>query len=521
MGCLGGRPIPVFLPAGKEDAAMLFLLIGVLLLASLAILCLKKSKESVFLLGMCVSLMLQFSGILLFIAKKGGFTQDVLRFLFFSTAIKTRVQYLFVTLDTMGYLIALGRYLFPLFLLEFALCYTVLPWLRRRPWIQGAVTVLPAVSLLLYFPAVYRSIMERWPFMQDVLVQCSYYWILGYVALAILLLVVEYFSIAMRFYRRQFSLIVVCMAALSGLYLLYCGQDPGQVYRFYSYGYLWNKGLGYMQYAPSVGGYYTIVIVNVICGVLGFSSLLRYTQGSFESSRDDILMERKFAAARSGVSVFVHGMKNQLLANRVLFKRIWQEADVAPGVSPQLRAHLDSLQTNNEQLITRMEELYKTVKSQSIRLSPLPLDQLFQTVEARFRIKYPEGGICFSTYPEITVLVDEPLFAEALYNLCINGWEATLAAGRSDPVQVLCCNERMYTVIEVRDSGTGIAPEDHKKIFEPFFTSKNANYNWGMGLYYVRTIVKGHLGSLRLESQPGKGASFYITLPKYSRGGKL
>ena len=44
--------------------------------------------------------------------------------------------------------------------------------------------------------------------------------------------------------------------------------------------------------------------------------------------------------------------------------------------------------------------------------------------------------------------------------------------------------------------------------------SKNSNSNWGLGLYYVRTIVKKHMGTLKVESIYGSGASFYILLPK-------
>ncbi len=61
----------------------------------------------------------------------------------------------------------------------------------------------------------------------------------------------------------------------------------------------------------------------------------------------------------------------------------------------------------------------------------------------------------------------------------------------------------------------GIPPERQGKIFEPFVTSKNTNYNWGMGLYYVRKIVRSHLGRLRLESRDGEGARFQIMLPLY------
>ena len=82
-------------------------------------------------------------------------------------------------------------------------------------------------------------------------------------------------------------------------------------------------------------------------------------------------------------------------------------------------------------------------------------------------------------------------------------------------VSLLSQDERLYTVIESKDNGVGIPKATMKKIFEPFYTSKNRNHNWGMGQYYVRAIVKGHLGSMRVESKEGKGSSFYILLPKY------
>ena len=65
---------------------MLFVLIVLLLVASVFVLLMKKNRESLCLLGMCCSLMVQFSGILIFIAKKGGYSKKhSCNFLFFST----------------------------------------------------------------------------------------------------------------------------------------------------------------------------------------------------------------------------------------------------------------------------------------------------------------------------------------------------------------------------------------------------------------------------------------------------
>ena len=116
------------------------------------------------------------------------------------------------------------------------------------------------------------------------------------------------------------------------------------------------------------------------------------------------------------------------------------------------------------------------------------------------------------------VLADLGPLGEAVYNLLTNGCEAALAAGREPSLALRARPERLWTVLEVRDNGGGIPPELQSRIYEPFFTSKNTNYNWGMGLYYVRRIVKSHFGRLRLESRMGEGSSFFIMLPLYDAG---
>lgn len=498
---------------------MLFVLIGLLLVASVFVLLMKKNRESLYLLGMCCSLMVQFSGILIFIAKKGGYSKSIIGFLFFSQMLRNKLQYLFITLDTLGYVIAVGRYLFPLFLMEIALQYSMIAWVRRHPNIKKWVILLPALSLGIYVPAVFKMIVGRWPFMHQALVEISYWWIIVYVVAALMLLVQELFSITMPFCRRQFVGIVVCLAALSGLYLLYCGQDPAQVYQFYSYDYVWNKGIGYLQYAPTMTGYVMIVVVNVICGALGVFSLMHYTQDTLVSDHEEMALERKFDIARTGASVFVHSIKNQLLANRVLEKRIYQELDKPEPDLARIRECVDQLHACNEMLIARSEELYRTVKNKSVLLVPTTIGQVKQTTLERFYRKYPDAKLTCEMDESVTVLADCNYLSEALYNLLTNAWEANVAAGHADrPIGLATRRERLYTVLEISDEGGGITQEEQKKIFEPFYSSKNSNTSWGMGLYHVRTIVRAHVGSLRVESQPGKGTSFFVLLPKYVQG---
>ncbi len=288
---------------------MLLLVVTGLLLGSLLVLCVKKNRESLLLAGMCLSLTLYLLGLMIFIAKKSGISQELELFLFFSRDIRTWIQYRFITLGQLGYLIAIGRHLYPLCLLEMAMQYSMISVLWKYPVLRRLAVVLPAASLVLYWPGVYRWLVDFGDGVRSLLYNVSYVWVVGYVFLALFLLGYEFFSITMSFSRRRFAQIMVCLVSLSALYLLYCGQDPGQVYRFYSYDYIWIRGVGYLQHDLSIGGYVVLVVCNVICGVLGLGSLLRYTRDSFASDRDDIALERKFDVARTGASVFVHSIK--------------------------------------------------------------------------------------------------------------------------------------------------------------------------------------------------------------------
>lgn len=498
---------------------MLILLLGAFMVASGYVLLRKRSIESFFLSGMCISLMLEFTGILIFAAKKGGYSRQILEFLFVSMELKTKIQYLVIPLDLIGYMIALGRYLFPFFLLQMAMRYSMISFIRQDPLIKKISAILPVLSLILYYPEIYKAVIAWKPEVQDFIVNFSYFWIWLYILAAILLLVIEYLSITMVFFRRQFSLIVIYMITMSGLYLFYCGQDPGQVYRFYSSSYKWKRGIGYLQYIWDIKAYYLLILINVICGILGFISLLRYTQENYASDMEDVVMERKYNTARVGTLVFVHSTKNQLLANRVIFKRINSLDMTQPEGTRKMREYVETLENINEALLERMEELYRSVKSSSIVMVSCSLEEIAGNALNRFYDKCPNAFVEVSLESNAAVLADKAHLCEAIYNLLVNAQDAVEAAerGAEGKISLLSHDERLYTVIEIKDNGVGIPKGLVKKIFDPFYTSKNRNHNWGMGLYYVRAIVKGHLGSLRVESREGKGSSFYILLPKYER----
>jgi len=488
-----------------------------LILASILLLALKRNKESFYLLGMCISLAVHLTGILIFIAKKGGISSNLQDFIFLSRNIKTSIQYLLITLDSLGFIIAVGRYSFPMFFLLLAMNYSMIPWIRRKHWLQYVILVFPVVSLILYYPEVFRTVTLNKPHIQEMLVDFSRYWISFYVLAAFVLLIIEFASITMKFCRKQFVQIMVFMMSISIVYLLYSGQDPAQVYQFYSDDYLWRKGIYYMNSALSVQAYTVIVLGNVICGILGFASFLKFTQRSFADNHEEFVMKNKFDNVSYVASVFVHSIKNQLLANRVIHKRIQVMFDNGIAGEEPLKGYINTLSEQNELMLSRLDELYKSIKSNSIILVPVLIEEILHCAVERFHNKFPEKQVNVEMETKATVLADKTHLCEAVYNLLVNAQEAVNESdrGAEGKISLITHNERLYTVIEVKDNGTGINAGKLRKIYEPFYTSKNSNYNWGMGLYYVRAIVKGHFGIMRFESKENTGSSFYILLPKF------
>ncbi len=118
-----------------------------------------------------------------------------------------------------------------------------------------------------------------------------------------------------------------------------------------------------------------------------------------------------------------------------------------------------------------------------------------------------------------TVLVDIAQIEQVLLNLCINALQAMHEGGiltiscqaRQVPATDLLTRASSWLEITVSDTGTGIAPDQIERIFQPFYTTKA--HGIGLGLPISRRLVEDHHGALTVESKPGYGATFTIQLP--------
>ena len=108
---------------------------------------------------------------------------------------------------------------------------------------------------------------------------------------------------------------------------------------------------------------------------------------------------------------------------------------------------------------------------------------------------------------------DRTRLSQVFLNLLTNARHAVAAS----PVRRLSIRSRrepgaaLPVVLEVADTGVGISPADARRLFQPFFTTKESGH--GLGLSISRSIVADHGGTIGAESVPGRGATFIVRLP--------
>ncbi len=177
------------------------------------------------------------------------------------------------------------------------------------------------------------------------------------------------------------------------------------------------------------------------------------------------------------------------------------------------------LRTIQEQ-VGRISKIIQTLlnmarpgKSQHVLVS---LESVIETTLAFLTEKFSRRGIevqCeLDSAP--SVLGDPERLQQLFLNLFMNAVDAMPEGGRLRISLKTTDDDEIE--IAVADDGQGIPERDLPRIFEPFFTSKEAGTGNGLGLMVAKGIVKDHGGSMKVESEQGRGTEFQILLPRGS-----
>lgn len=456
------------------------------------------------------SLLLMFVGVMTTLAKSGGLDASMQRFLFITRRIQLFLQTLPIPATKIGFTVAIGRTLFPFFLLQAALECTMVTRIRRlRRWITYGALIPTVLFLLYYYPPLFRLITHNHFGVVKTLIYLSRGWIAGLVLVSLGLFVYEYLSITMRQCRRDFSMIILGVIGITLLYGLYAIQDPAQIYNLFITEYLDLNSLSYFNRSLRNYGFLAAVSFYVFFLLLGPIGIVSYTSAHYLEHRVDRLLKRKFDARSVGIAVFAHSMKNQLIASQILTKRIARR--LAEGDVTEAQEQLERQADLQRDMLEALNLFYKSLNDSRVHLQPVCTQEIVQAVRDRVEHARPEGvQVFYEEEVQAVLLGDLNRLVDALMQLIRNAWEA-----QASQITLRVKRERLYYVFSVEDNGRGLTRRQRRALFEPFHTTKSQSSNWGLGLYFVRNTLRSHYGRVQVSSEPGQGSQFVLVLPKY------
>ncbi|AIQ39377.1 HAMP domain-containing sensor histidine kinase [Paenibacillus sp. FSL R5-0912] len=181
--------------------------------------------------------------------------------------------------------------------------------------------------------------------------------------------------------------------------------------------------------------------------------------------------------------------------------------------------YLDIIISEAERMSKMSDSLLKLSllesQSQQLQLTTFSLDEQIRRVIVALQPQWSARSISFELHLKaVRLTADHDQFNQVWTNLLGNSIKFSRDGG---VISVSLRQDSKNVTIRISDTGIGISPEDQKRIFERFFKadrSRSRQYNGsGMGLAIVKQIVLLHQGDIRVESEPGRGASFIVTLP--------
>jgi signal transduction histidine kinase len=178
------------------------------------------------------------------------------------------------------------------------------------------------------------------------------------------------------------------------------------------------------------------------------------------------------------------------------------------GIRGMLVEELDIMGRVVEDLTT----LARADDAAFLKVESLPLDRFMTCVAAKAGTILP-GRVLLqpAAAPSKTLRADPQRLAQALVNLLQN---AARHARGLEPVRLGVRPEPASWCFEVADEGGGLKPGDEQAVFEPFSTGGSRDSGTGLGLWIVRGIARAHGGECGVVNQPGRGATFWIRIPR-------
>jgi two-component system sensor histidine kinase HydH len=229
------------------------------------------------------------------------------------------------------------------------------------------------------------------------------------------------------------------------------------------------------------------------------------------------VVNQEYAELAELAGGFVHDLKNHLSTLRLNLQLLAEDFH-DPQTQRERRAldRIQRLQNESQRLVDVSNEFLRFARVKDLELTPTNLSEVVEELMDFFAPLARTANIEIKSYLPAdlpTVRLNRDMFKQALLNLLLNAQQAMPSGGE---ITLLARAEPDYVILDLIDTGRGMAPEVLAKAFRPFYSTRGGGT--GLGLPTTRKIIEAHGGSIDVQSEVGRGTKFTIRLPAISTG---
>jgi two-component system NtrC family sensor kinase len=242
-------------------------------------------------------------------------------------------------------------------------------------------------------------------------------------------------------------------------------------------------------------------------------------------AHEHVVHVEKMASIGKMAAVVAHEINNPLsgiLTYAKLLKKWIQKVEGNEQKRTEIRECLDLVESESKRCGDLVKNLLMFSRSAPMNLEWADVNQVVDRCIRLVQHHLDLGNVQLQveTATDLPMLHCDPAQVEqVLLALVMNAIDA-MPRGGNLMVRTRSLPQSRQIEIQVRDDGVGIPPDLLPRMFEPFLTTKETGKGVGLGLAISKTIVERHGGVIEVESQPGRGTTFYIFLPVDAVGGQ-